>query len=90
MVYRQNNSEVLNLFDKVKLNFGYEKYLDILYPDLRVYLTRIRLSAHSLAIQTGRYGRNRVPRAERYCIYCNTHDIEDEFHFIIKCPFIYN
>jgi len=79
------NSEVLNLYNIVKTNFGYESYLDILSPELRVYLSRIRLSAHSLAIQTGRFGRNRIPRAERYCVFCNTNDIEDEFHFIIKC-----
>ena len=80
------NSEVLDMYNNVKTTFGYEPYLDILPNDLRVYISRIRISAHSLAIQTGRYGRHRIPRDERYCFHCKSKDIEDEFHFIIICP----
>ena len=46
----------------------------------------MRLSSHSLRIHTGRYVNSSVPRNERYCLYCRLHDIEDEFHFILKCP----
>ena len=28
----------------------------------------------------------RVERAHRYCTLCNSVDIEDEYHFMIKCP----
>ena len=51
-----------------------------------MFISRIRLSAHSLRIQTCRYSRNRLPRNERYCQCCNTLDIEDEYHFILICP----
>ena len=47
-------------------------------------LTQIRLSAHKLQIEHGRY-RN-IERQDRKCTLCNLDDIEDEFHFILKCP----
>ncbi len=51
-----------------------------------VGLANLRLSAHQLRIETGRYGRNRVPIDERYCTICDARDIEDEYHFVIVCP----
>ena len=81
-----DKSEVLLTYKLVKNEFGYEKYLDYLQFDLRSYLVKLRLSSHNLHIQTGRFGRNRIPRSERYCMYCRTRDIEDEYHFIIICP----
>ena len=59
---------------------------------LRCYFTRLRLSLHPLRIQTGRYNNNnnnRIERSERYCVFCNNNDIEDEYHFICLCP-LYN
>ena len=53
---------------------------------LRLYFTRLRLSMHPLRMQTGRYARNNTPREERYCLVCNSTDIEDEYHFICICP----
>ena len=78
-------SPVLELYRNIKFDFSYERYLDVLPGDLKTYVCKIRISAHSLRIQTGRYARNRIPRSERYCIYCNTNDLEDEFHFILIC-----
>ena len=46
------------------------------------YLTMFRLSSHSLAIETGRY--QDVLNVNRVCKFCKD-DIEDEFHFILKC-----
>ena len=43
------------------------------------------MSSHSLRIQTGRYGQNRIPRNERLCLCCGSCDIEDEYHFICIC-----
>ena len=47
------------------------------------YLTKFRLSSHSLAVETGLY--RGVPFSNRFCFSCKD-DIEDEFHFILKCP----
>jgi hypothetical protein len=80
------NTAVIENYKVFKTQFAYEEYLNVLPCNLRYYITRLRLSAHSLRIQTGRYARNHVPRHERYCKLCNSLDIEDEFHFVCKCP----
>ena len=48
---------------------------------------KIRLSAHKLFIEEGRYkrgGNNRIPLNERICKLCQN-DVEDEEHFIFDC-----
>ena len=51
-------------------------------------LTKIRLSSHRLKNETGRH--NNTLRSQRICTLCSSYDIEDEFHFILKCPFFEN
>jgi hypothetical protein len=81
---------VLILYNHGKDYHVYENYLDMIPHTSRKYLTRIRISSHSLHVQTGRYHMtrtNRTVRSERWRLYCNLHDIEDEYHFILICPF---
>ena len=47
---------------------------------------KLRISSHNLRMEEGRYGRTKIIRSERCCLKCNTHDIEDEYHFISICP----
>ena len=42
------------------------------------------LSAHRLHIETGRY--NKIPRDNRLCKNFSPKKIEDEVHFLLKCP----
>ena len=42
------------------------------------------MSAHKLKIEMGRY--EKINRQERICTHCNLVVIEDEEHFILKCP----
>jgi hypothetical protein len=79
------NNKVLDLYTSFKTNFEYEFYLDYLSTDLRPYLSRLRLSSHSLRIQTGRYAGQRLDRNQRKCLLCNNGDIEDEYHFVLIC-----
>ena len=81
-----NESSLLDTYKLFKANFEYETYLDILPLNLRSMLSKLRLSSHSLRIQTGRYSNVCLPRNERICLYCTTRDIEDEYHFVITCP----
>ena len=67
-------SGVLKLYDNIKNTLDYEQYLNVLPHDLRCYATRLRVSAHSLRIHTGRYATNNTPRNERYCMFCNSRD----------------
>lgn len=65
----------------------YEKYLDqIKNPKHKKSLSRFRLSNHDLLIEKGRYMRPKLERHERECFNCEA-EIEDEQHFIVKCPF---
>ena len=82
----KENSSVLHLYNFIKESFGYEQYLDILPAYLYPSVCRLRLSAHSLIIETGRYSCNRTVRNERLCELCDNKDIEDEYHFILICP----
>ncbi|XP_052255506.1 uncharacterized protein LOC127861165 [Dreissena polymorpha] len=81
-----SNSTVLDMYRVFKPTIVYESYLDLLPRSLRTQFVKLRISVHSLRIQTGRYGRNNIPRNERYCVCCNSRDIEDEFHFVCICP----
>ena len=48
-------------------------------------LTKLRISAHSLAIETGRYGTTKIPADQKFCKFCPT-NVEDEVHFLFQCP----
>ena len=81
-----NNRTVLEEYKYLKNGFEYETYLDVLSSDLRLYISRFRLSAHSLRIQSGRVVSNAIPRNERYCLCCQAANIVDIFPFILVCP----
>ena len=76
----------LTLYKNFKQSFGIENYLDVLPSKLRIHISKLRLSAHQLRIETGRYARNRLERALRLCTICDKSDIEDENHFVLVCP----
>ena len=43
----------------------------------------MRISAHNLNIETGRF--YNLDRHERVCSMCNLNVVEDEYHFILQC-----
>ena len=51
----------------------------------RIALTKLRLSNHKLAIETGRYSRPFKKPAERICPICRI-EMEDEYHFLKIYP----
>ena len=82
-----NVNIVLLLYKEVKPEVGYADYLNIFCTRiLRNAFARLRLSSHTLRIETGRYSRARLERHERVCQICDSSDIEDEYHFILICP----
>ena len=62
-----------------------KKRLEFVYSKL---ITKIRLSEHSLFIEVGR--RQNIQRENRLCTLCDNKTIEDEFHFILSCPFYHD
>ena len=79
----------LRTYSTFKRTYDLEKYLlDVKDFRDRVSLTKLRISAHTLRIERGRYERcnGRVlPAEERICKYCHAHNVEDEYHFVMIC-----
>ena len=77
----------LRTYKTFKTVFKEETYLTIANFEMRRKLAQFRLSAHKLAIETGRYnGKNRYVLPEnRLCQSCNGHKMEDEQHFLMEC-----
>lgn len=81
-----NAGNKLRTYQSFKTKFGLENY--ILFGKsihMRQNFTKLRISAHSLKIETGRYLRPKIPPEERICVCCKAGECEDEFHFIMKC-----
>ena len=67
-----------------------EQYLLVIKSaKLKKNLTQLRVSSHKLYIETGRQSQPYKDPLDRVCFYCDNHAIEDEKHFVIKCP-LYN
>ena len=47
-------------------------------------LSKYRLPAHSLSIETGGY--HHIERNNRMCSLCNMNILGDEYHFVLVCP----
>lgn len=74
----------LDTYSFLKTNFGLEKYLLILKNnESRRNITKLRISAHKLNIEKGRY--QGIPREERKCTRCNLGELDDERHLLISC-----
>lgn len=79
-------STKLLTYNLLKNEFVLEKYITCVTNDKhRIALTRLRCSAHKLAIEEGRF-RN-INRDQRICNTCNMGYIENEYHFLLICPF---
>ena len=87
----------LTTFYKIKECLRREPYLSVLNSDQRSLITKFRISAHQLRIETGPYKRKKnqagkisiLEREERVCLYGNLSKVEDESHFLLECP-LYN
>ena len=70
-----------------KKSFGMENYLLCMKTkNKRRHFTKLRISAHHLPIEKGRYSRPVTPRDQRFCQSCDMMSIGDEFHFLLVCP----
>ena len=87
------DSPKLEFYHKIKTEFGPgpEQYLtSVRNPEARKSLTRLRISAHNLFVERGRYENPLIPRDKQTCVYCSANlgskKIEDELHVLVKCP----
>ena len=85
MNYSLNKCEKLNFFCHTKRIRKRPPYIDICkFKTDRSVFSKFKLSAHSLAIERGRY--TNIERNKRICLSCNRQEIEDEYHFFSICP----
>ena len=86
----KSSSPKLEFYNSVKNEFGTAGYLHIENDKHRNALSRLRISAHNLYIERGRYENPLVPREDRICLFCkynsNTNIIESESHVLDYCP----
>lgn len=72
------------LVDLVLCSQSWQKRIPLQY---KKFVYKLILSSHCLTVETGRY--SNIPLERRLCSVC-TSEIEDEYHFILKCPFYCN
>ncbi len=77
----------LRTFRKFKQVISYEKYLDLNDIERRKNITKLRISAHKLRIETERFNNKNsyIPPEVRFCKSCEANKTEDELHFLIEC-----
>ena len=76
----------LEVYRIIEKKFGYEEYLNNIHITAwRKELTRLRISAHNLPIERGRY-----QKLERNEHKCNSGEIGDEIHFLLQCKYYDN
>jgi hypothetical protein len=83
---RNNGCSKLKFYNAIVKDYKLEPYLESTKNTKhRLALAKLRISAHDLEIEKGRY--KNIISTERLCKTCKT--IEDEFHFLDEC-IIYN
>ena len=80
----ENSSRAI--FYKTIAVFQFQPYLEnINIMKFSHVFSKLRVSSHRLAIETGRWVRpTPIPVGERKCFTCQT--LEDEYHFVLECP----
>ena len=75
----------LRTYRKYKFDNSIEPYLNMFISrSNRAFFSQLRLGVLPIRIETGRYQNERLE--ERVCMVCRQNDVEDEFHFVMKCP----
>ena len=81
-INRKNSK--LRPYATIKTEIGTERYLmEVTNYKIRSQVTKLRLSNHKLAIETGRY--KNIQKEARFCPFCPTL-VENEIHFLLVCP----
>ena len=87
-VKSKSGGNKLRTYTTFKSCFKKESYLNLKDPKLRRCLAKFRLSAHRLKIETDRFIGNKgyIKPEDRLCKTCTLSVVENEQHFLIKCP----
>ena len=83
-ISKDSPNKLLN-YSTFKNDFKLENYILTIPLEKRRNLTKLRISAHSLAIEKGRHSNPRIPIDQRICKFCSNVCIETEKHFLLEC-----
>ena len=83
--FNPNLPNKLKSYASYKTTFSMENYVSYLPLSKRRSFTKLRVSSHRLAIETGRYTRPITPRSQRFCNHCTQNVLGDEMHFLLSC-----
>lgn len=78
-----NFQSKLRTYRLFKKSFDMENYVIMSDRRSRSALCKLRISSHSLMIEKGRH--LSLDEKDRICQHCNQNEVEDEFHFMMKC-----
>ena len=89
---KMQESSKLEFYRTLKQEYKFKNYHQIKDRKHKAALTKLRISAHKLHIETGRYKKydkdlkkyTNIPKDERRCQTC-PNEVEDEYHFLFKC-----
>ena len=79
-----SNSSKLKTYCKIKYSFALENYILTKPLRERKYFTKLRISAHKLNIESGRYTIPKTPANLRFCPFCPD-QVESEMHLVLNC-----
>ena len=83
-VLQNGDSGKLKEYKKLKVNVGIEKYLlEIKNFKYRQAVTRLRVSAHRLPVEIGRY--KKIAYCDRKCKLCDQGEVGNEQHYLMSC-----
>ena len=78
----------LRTYKTFKKVFEPESYLSSSYNwNHIIALARFRTGAHNLNIEKGRHTKPITPLHNRTCLFCQSSNVDDEFHFLMSCSF---
>lgn len=82
------NGNKLRTYRCYKSTLCCEPYVTCNIPrSFRRALAAFRCGSLPLAVEIGRFSKPKIPLHERLCEFCDRSEVEDELHFLIKCPF---
>jgi hypothetical protein len=73
----------LRTYSILKRELRQEPYLDVFHRRGIPELAKVRGGTNRLRIEKGRYTKEAVE--ERICQFCDSKQVEDEFHFMLEC-----
>ncbi len=76
-----DSNKKLRTYKDFKNFMRFEPYLKVECPKYRIAISKLRMSAHNLAIETGRH-KSQAPE-DRLCATCNVP--ETEMHHVMEC-----